>query len=291
METQKEEYVLSMFEVCELLNKSKRSVSRYVRRGLLRPIQIKSRQGTLEYRFSEIEVKDFKEGQPRQDYTEGTGRPGQDRQEQGKYEEPDFREHSPQTRQDQPDTKDGARLTARSKAPEESGFAEETRRDTQEKTEQKGHDSQDGFVALLKRTVETLSQQLKTKDDQLAAKDKHIDSLLERNREMNVLLKFLQDKYPALEAPKRRGRKAKEHASEAEAFDITGRQPEARIDEQGPQEAQEPPQGEKETVVEPAVQEAAAEEPETPQEEEKKPKEKSEKKGFWKKLFTPYTLP
>ena len=155
MENQKDEYVLSMFEVCELLNKSKRSISRYIRRGLLHPIQVKSRQGTLEYRFSEIDVKDFKEGQPRQDYTEGTRQAGQVRQEHGNYEEPDLKEHSPQTRQDRPDTKDRPGVTARNESPEESEFNRETRRDTQEKTGQKGQGSQDGFAALQTQATTT----------------------------------------------------------------------------------------------------------------------------------------
>ena len=67
METQKDDYTLTMFEACEKLGKSKKTLSRYIRRGLIRPRMIKSLKGTPEYRFSEIELQAFKDGQPRQE--------------------------------------------------------------------------------------------------------------------------------------------------------------------------------------------------------------------------------
>lgn len=287
METQKEEHVLSMFEVCELLNKSKRSVSRYIRRGLLNPKSIKSRQGTLEYRFSEAEVKNFKIGQPRQEYTEGTRLEGHERQNE---ESIDLKGYSQQTRREPQDTQDRLRKDDNQ---EKSDTKEETRRDTQEKTDQSGQDSQAGFVAVLKRTVEALSDQLKIKDTQLEAKDRQIDSLLERNREMNILLKFLQDKYPALEAPKkRRGRKAKDQPEEP--IDITDIRAKMKEEAQEASGAPEEPEKGEEEAKEPAEQApVATEEAEAPEpeEKEKKPKAKDKKKGFWGKLFTPYTMP
>ena len=54
------DYNLTLFEACELLNRSKKSISRYIRRGLLHPQQIKSQQGTLEYRFSKADLEAFK---------------------------------------------------------------------------------------------------------------------------------------------------------------------------------------------------------------------------------------
>ena len=67
METQKDDYTLTMFEACEKLGKSKKTLGRYVRRKLIRPKLVKSLKGTPEYRFSESEVQAFKDGQPRQE--------------------------------------------------------------------------------------------------------------------------------------------------------------------------------------------------------------------------------
>ena len=55
-----EDFNVTLFETCELLNKSKRSVSRYVRRGLLCPKMVKSLKGTLEYRFRKEDIEMFK---------------------------------------------------------------------------------------------------------------------------------------------------------------------------------------------------------------------------------------
>ena len=54
------DFNITLFEACELLNRSKKSISRYIRRGLLHPQQIKSQQGTLEYRFSKADLEAFK---------------------------------------------------------------------------------------------------------------------------------------------------------------------------------------------------------------------------------------
>ena len=54
------DYNLTLFEACELLNRSKKSISRYIRRGLLHPQRVKSQQGTLEYRFSKEDLEAFK---------------------------------------------------------------------------------------------------------------------------------------------------------------------------------------------------------------------------------------
>ena len=53
------DYNLTLFEACEYLNRSKKSLSRYIWQGLLHPEQIKSQQGTLEYRFSKDDDKKF----------------------------------------------------------------------------------------------------------------------------------------------------------------------------------------------------------------------------------------
>lgn len=58
------DYNITLFEACEQLSRSKKSISRYVRRGLLHPKKVKSQQGTLEYRFSESELKALNAGCP-----------------------------------------------------------------------------------------------------------------------------------------------------------------------------------------------------------------------------------
>jgi len=63
MDEPKNDYILTLFEVCEMLNKSARSVGRYVRKGILHPVTIKSKQGTPEYRFSPFDVDAFKKNE------------------------------------------------------------------------------------------------------------------------------------------------------------------------------------------------------------------------------------
>ncbi|MEA3298069.1 MAG: helix-turn-helix domain-containing protein [Chloroflexota bacterium] len=53
---------LTFTEVCELLKKSKRTVSRYIKKGLITPERIKSQRGTLEYRFKQTDLKNLKPG-------------------------------------------------------------------------------------------------------------------------------------------------------------------------------------------------------------------------------------
>jgi len=43
---------ITLIEACNLLNKSKRTVSRYIKKGLITPERIKSKRGSVEYRFS-----------------------------------------------------------------------------------------------------------------------------------------------------------------------------------------------------------------------------------------------
>jgi peptidoglycan hydrolase CwlO-like protein len=48
------------------------------------------------------------------------------------------------------------------------------------------------YVRLLQKTAEGLQEQLKVKDDQIKALQNSIDGLSERQREMNILMKGLQ---------------------------------------------------------------------------------------------------
>jgi len=51
---------INFTEACKILNKSKRTVSRYIKLGILKPERIRSRRGSLEYRFNRIELSKFK---------------------------------------------------------------------------------------------------------------------------------------------------------------------------------------------------------------------------------------
>jgi hypothetical protein len=157
------DFNITLFEACEFLNKSKKSISRYIRRGLLHPEKVKSQQGTLEYRFSKADIEAFKAQealnaeqaeQTRQDQTEETGQSGQD-------------------------------------TPEQTGHGR------QDKT---GQESE--VITLLKETMGLLRDQLKTKDEQISSLGGKIDELIQRDRETNIILKGLQDKVFMLEQPK-----------------------------------------------------------------------------------------
>jgi len=50
---------LTLKEVCEILKKSKRTVSRYIKKGWLNPERIKT-QNRIEYRFNLAELESFK---------------------------------------------------------------------------------------------------------------------------------------------------------------------------------------------------------------------------------------
>ena len=50
---------LTFNEVCQALGKSKRTVSRYIKKGWLNPEKIKGQKG-FEYRFSQSEIESFK---------------------------------------------------------------------------------------------------------------------------------------------------------------------------------------------------------------------------------------
>jgi len=70
---------ITFFEACKLLKKSRKTISRYIKKGLLKPKQIKSKRGTLEYRFKQADLKKLK--------------PGIDKTRQGKTR-PDIRQDS-----------------------------------------------------------------------------------------------------------------------------------------------------------------------------------------------------
>jgi hypothetical protein len=171
------DFNITLFEACELLNRSKKSISRYIRRGLLHPEKVKSQQGTLEYRFSKADIEAFKAQEA---------------------------ERTEQTRQDRTEEtrETGHTDTAFIKNKE---VLEETRQDTPEQT---GHERQDktghesGVLTLLRETTAFLKEQLVKKDEQIKDLGGKIDELIQRDRETNILIGQLQSKVLMLEKPK-----------------------------------------------------------------------------------------
>jgi len=47
-------------EACELLGKSRRTITRYIKKGLLNPEKVKTEKGVLEYRFNRSELESLK---------------------------------------------------------------------------------------------------------------------------------------------------------------------------------------------------------------------------------------
>ena len=60
----KGEYNVTFSGACKILSKSKRTVSRYIKKGWLKPEKIESKRGTLEYRFKKIDLLKFKRPGP-----------------------------------------------------------------------------------------------------------------------------------------------------------------------------------------------------------------------------------
>ena len=51
---------LTLIKACEILGKSKRTITRYIKRGLLNPDRAKNEKGILEYRFKISEIENIK---------------------------------------------------------------------------------------------------------------------------------------------------------------------------------------------------------------------------------------
>jgi len=147
----------------------------------LHPQQIKSQQGTLEYRFSRADLEAFKL-QETQDKT---------RQETG--DTPDETSQSGQTE------------TTPIKEAKIKEITDETRPDkaeqtSQDKPQETGQDSE--IINLLKETTGLLKEQLVKKDEQIKDLGGKIDQLIERDRETNILIGQLQSKVLMLEKPR-----------------------------------------------------------------------------------------
>jgi hypothetical protein len=225
------DYILSLYEVCEMLGKSSRTISRYVHREILHPVGIKSRQGTLEYRFSraEVEVLKQREDEIRQfNYMPQLSNMRQNMASFASinYQQPrtmpqpfmmpgiSFQNAPGQTIPGQPVApaqpfpKEAETMAA---APEDKARENTTGEPTpptanhsepfQDTAPNQDH-SNEQIIILLKETTEMLRDQLQVKDGQIKNLDEKIGQLIERNRETNILLKGLQDKMVLLEKPK-----------------------------------------------------------------------------------------
>jgi DNA-binding transcriptional MerR regulator len=51
---------LTLKEVCQEIGKSKRTITRYIKKGILNPEKVKSENGILEYRFNPLEIEKIK---------------------------------------------------------------------------------------------------------------------------------------------------------------------------------------------------------------------------------------
>jgi len=58
----KDKKVLTYNEACKLLGKSRKTISRYIKKGLIKPEKIKSKRGSLEYRFNQVDLEGLKPG-------------------------------------------------------------------------------------------------------------------------------------------------------------------------------------------------------------------------------------
>jgi len=234
-----EDYYLTLYEVCEILGKSSRTISRYVRKHILHPRGIKSRQGTLEYRFSKTEIDEFKK-------SEESMRPliffdKQISQEQmpvasfADYEYPAPKTKStflipgvsfptqtdpsasPQPSTPYPDSNQVASQSVPASMPVATNQGDQASAGTATemisgkgkinfsdpiKIDEMKNRSDEEIISLLKETTGMLRDQLRVKDDQIKNLDDKIGQLIERNRETNILLKGLQDKIMLLEKPK-----------------------------------------------------------------------------------------
>ncbi len=151
------DFNITLSEACEILNRSKKSISRYIRQGLLHPEKIKSQQGTLEYRFSKADIEAFKAREAQN--AEGTRETGH----------------------------------TKSNFVENKDVLEQTRQDTSDKT---GHDGEvitllKETIELLKEQLAKKDEQIKDlgwKIDQLIERDRETNILIEQLQRKVLML-------------------------------------------------------------------------------------------------------
>jgi len=184
------EYSITLFEACEILNRSKKTLSRYVRQGRLTPQKITSQQGTLEYRFSKADLEALRLALDKE------------AQEQTRQDTPDKTGQTGHARQDINQPLDVENLTNANKILDIQPKPEQTGQSRRDGT---GHDRADGtgqgesIISILKETTELLKDQLTIKDAQIGTLNEQVHKLIERDRETNILLKGLQDRLMLLD--------------------------------------------------------------------------------------------
>lgn len=201
------DYNLTLFEACEYLNKSARTISRYIRRGILHPLEVRSRQGTLEYRFAKAELESIKKENEvaRLDLT----RQGDFQDEGSDYKTPISAQFASAAPIDPPTVPRAAFIPnvvyGEATANKDSEpINQNPAPDTLIQGRQDASDIQTkdkDIISLLKDTTDMLRGQLQVKDDQIRALGDKIDQLIERGRETNILLKGMQDKILRLGQP------------------------------------------------------------------------------------------
>jgi len=237
-----EDYLLTLYEVCEILGKSTRTITRYVHRHILHPRGVKSRQGTLEYRFSRAEIDAFKTRQDSirpyvylNNKPQAAPSPVASFADYGYLKAPAQKpflipgisfplqqssvSESPDITSMEKKEFHGAPLSVVADAKKEKKSIEKEtvgtemiqNKEADELRLQKNNDGE--IILLLKETTGMLRDQLKVKDDQIKNLDDKVGQLIERNRETNILLKGLQDKIMLLEKP------SKKNNDEADASD------------------------------------------------------------------------
>ena len=78
----------------------------------------------------------------------------------------------------------------------EKHYAEdESEKHTRSSKKSKASNKSDDYVILLERTNDSLNAQLKVKDDQIGALNQSLDELTERQREANILMKGMQERF------------------------------------------------------------------------------------------------
>ncbi len=237
-----DDYILTLYEVCEMLGKSSRTITRYVQRRILHPRALKSCQGTLEYRFSKSEILRVRDNEknlrpylytendrpsPLPDYPSASFAacnysPSMPASAPMPYLVPgvSFPINQNQFHQTLPPAffpsvvppqnftaefpEKEMELLGRKNRTKDGPAKKAFNKSEPEKNEKgSGRDrANEEIVSLLKETTEMLRGQLKAKDDQIKNLDDKIGQLIERNRETNILLKGLQDKIMLLEQPK-----------------------------------------------------------------------------------------
>ena len=247
------DYNLTLFEACELLNRSKKSISRYIRRGLLHPQQIKSQQGTLEYRFSRADLEAFKLQETQDKTRQETGDTPDETSQSGQTEAKPIKE-------------------AKIKAITDETRPDKAEQTSQDKTQETGHNSE--IINLLKETTGLLKEQLVKKDEQIKDLGGKIDQLIERDRETNILIGQLQSKVLMLEQPK-----------EAINADIVEQTRQDTPDKTGQDKAIKPLK-EKKTKKKGTRQTDKKQSKAKPKDKKTADKPKTpEKKGFWQRIF------